>query len=104
MLLYLNNSGSRWITGDMRFVLVMPDGTRRVRKADCYESFGNFAATCYRIKGKRFRGLATAHDGSEMRDPDAQGDAALPHIFHKEGTQCSTTATASPVSPPSSAV
>lgn len=82
--LYLNNDGSRFVTRDMRFVLVMPDGTRTVRLADHYESFGNFAATAYRIKGKRYRGLAKAHDGSDLRDPAATGDAALPHIFHRE--------------------
>lgn len=82
--LYLNNDGSRWVTQDMRFVLVLPDGTRKVRLAEFYESFGNFARTCYRVKGKRFFGLAKAHDGSEMRDDKATGDMALPHIFHKE--------------------
>jgi hypothetical protein len=85
MILYLNNSGSRMIdTEDMRFVLVLPDGTHKIRKADYYESFGNFAATCYRYKNKRYSALAKAHDGSEIRDPDATGDNALPHIFHRE--------------------
>ncbi len=82
--LYLNNDGSRWVTQDMRFVLVMPDGTRKVRIADYYESFGNFARIAYRVSGKRFFGLAKAHDGSELRDHDAKGDAALQHVFHKE--------------------
>jgi len=81
--LYLNNSGSRWVTRDMRFVLVLPDGTRRVRLADCYESFGNWVARLYRYRGKRYSGLAKAHDGSDMRDPQATGNDALPHIFHR---------------------
>lgn len=80
--LYLNNSGSRWVTQDMRFVLVMSDGTKRVRIADYYESFGNFALTCYRVKGKQFAGLAKSHDGLETRDDKATGQDALPHIFH----------------------
>lgn len=91
MTLYLNNDGSRWIETkdgrgskrDMAFVLVMPDGSKRIRQADYYESFGNFAATCYRVAGKRYSGLAKAHDGSEMRDPNATGNDALPHIFHR---------------------
>ena len=85
MTLYLNNDGSRWIETDkaeMRFVLVLPDGTRKVRQADYYESFGNFAATRYRYQGKRYSGLAKAHDGSSVRDPEATGQNALPHIFH----------------------
>jgi hypothetical protein len=82
--LYLNNSGSRWIIpGDMKFVLVLPDGTRKLRKADYYESFGNFAATCYRYKGKRYSGLARSHDGYETRDPLTTGMNKLPHIFHE---------------------
>jgi hypothetical protein len=80
--LYLNNDGSRWVTQDMRFVLVLADGTRTVRLADCYESFGNFAATLYRYKGKRYSGLAKSNDGYETRDDSATGIDALPHIFH----------------------
>lgn len=91
MVLYLNNNGSRWITlkagrgskRDMAFVIVMPDGSKRIRQADYYESFGNLAATCYRIAGKRYSGLAKAHDGSDMRDPGVTGQDALPHIFHQ---------------------
>jgi len=67
----------------MRFVLVLPDGSRRVRLAECYESFGNFAATIYKYRGKRHRALAVAHDGSSFRDTQATVDNALPHIFHK---------------------
>ena len=55
--LYLNQDGSRWITNDMQFVLVLPDGTRKVRKADYIYSFGNFAGYAYRYKGKREAGL-----------------------------------------------
>jgi len=91
MQLYLNNSGSRWIVlkgdrgskRDMAFVLVMPDGTKRIRQADYYESFGNFVATCYRVAGKRHSALAKAYDGCDIRDPKATGMDALPHIFHR---------------------
>lgn len=82
--LYLNNDGSRWVTQDMRFILVLPNGTRKLRLADYYESFGNWAATGYRYQGKRFSGLAKAHDGSDIRDDKATGLDALPHIFHRE--------------------
>lgn len=80
--LYLNNDGSRWVTRDMRFVLVMPDGSRSVRIADHFYAFGNFAGITYRVRGKRYSGLPKAHDGSETRDGTAQGLDALPHIFH----------------------
>jgi hypothetical protein len=83
--IYLNNDGSRMVTQDMRFVLVLPDGTRKVRLAEFYASFGNFSVTHYRYKGKHCGGLPKAHDGSETRDPQATGDAALPHVFHREG-------------------
>jgi hypothetical protein len=82
--LYLNNDGSRWVTQDMRFVLVLPDGTRKLRLADHYDSFGNYAATAYRYKGKRYAALAKAYDGSDIRDPEAKGMDALPHVFHKD--------------------
>lgn len=82
---YLNNSGHRWKTpGEMRFVLVLEDGSRKVLTADCWEAFGNFAILCYRYKGKRSKSLPSAHDGSDVRDPDAIGKNALPHIFRKE--------------------
>lgn len=85
MQLYLNNSGSKWIDIDkaeMRFVLVLPDGTRKVRQADYYEAFGNFAATVYRYQGKRFHGLAKSSDGLETRSGNETGQDNLPHIFH----------------------
>jgi hypothetical protein len=82
--LYLNNDGSRWVTRDMRFVLVMPDGTRRVRLADYFYSFGNFSGIAYRVAGKRYTGLPKAHDGGETRDEGATGDNALPHVLHEQ--------------------
>lgn len=82
--LYLNNDGTRWVTQDMRFVLVMPDGSRHVRLADYFSSLGNFGTIAYRVKGKRFERMPKAADGSETRDPKATGDAALPHIFHED--------------------
>lgn len=81
--LYLNNDGSRWVTQDMRFVLVMPDGSRVIRIADYFASFGNFGAIGYRVKGKRFEGLPKSHDGFETRTDNATGEQLLPHIFHK---------------------
>ena len=92
MILYMNNNGDKWIElkgergtkRNMPFVLVLPDGTRRLRQADYYESFGNFALTCYRYKGKRYKAFAKGSDGSDMRTPHAQGLDALPHVFHKE--------------------
>jgi hypothetical protein len=69
----------------MSFVLVQADGSRKLRKADYYEAFGNFAVTGYRYRGKRYAALAKAHDGSELRDPAAKGQDALPHIWHRDG-------------------
>lgn len=83
-ILYLNNSGHRWITSDMRFVLVMPNGTRKVRLARCYESFGNFALTIYRVGSKQFAGFAKDREGYETREEGVTGDDALPHIFHEK--------------------
>ena len=79
--LYLNNDGSRWVTQDMRFVLVLPDGSRKVRIAEYFFSFGNFGGIAFRYKGKTFNGLPKAHDDSETRDPEAKGNNTLPHIF-----------------------
>ena len=86
MTRYLNNDESRWIEMQngkrhMPFVLVLADGTRKVWQADYYESFGNFATTHFRHCGKAYCGLAKAHDGSEMRDPDAIGQDALEHVW-----------------------
>jgi hypothetical protein len=71
----------------MRFVLVMPNGSRKVRIADYFYSFGNFAGIAYRVKGKRYEGLPKASDGSETRLDSDTGDAALPHIFHESSAQ-----------------
>jgi len=81
--LYLNNDGSRWVTQDMRFILVLPDGTRKVRLADWYESFGNFGSIAYRYRGKRFRALPKACDGSETSPEGVTGQDRLAHIFHR---------------------
>ena len=82
--LYLNNDGSRWVTNDMRFVLVMPDGTRKVRLAEYYFSFGNLAGIAYRLQGKIYNGLPKASDGSETRLDTDTGNDALQHVFHKD--------------------
>jgi hypothetical protein len=53
---YLNSSGSRWkytTERGMHFVLRMPDGTHTIRKADYYESLGNFATINFRRNGVR---------------------------------------------------
>ena len=81
--LYLNNDGSRWVTRDMRFVLVLPDGSRKVRLAEYFYSFGNFAGIAYRYQGKLCNGLPKASDGSETRLGTEVGQDALPHVFHK---------------------
>jgi hypothetical protein len=80
---YLNNDGSKWKGegDDMKFVLVLPDGTRKERKADWYESFGNFAALAYRYQGKRFRGLPKSPSGFDTRE---ENESRVPHIFHEE--------------------
>jgi hypothetical protein len=88
MTLYLNNDGSRWIEfdgrkRDMKFVLVLPDGSRKVRQADYYFAFGNFAGIAYRYRGQRFNGLPKACDGSETRLGTETGQDALQHVFHK---------------------
>lgn len=88
MTLYLNNDGSRWIETDgrrrtMPFVLVLPDGTRKVRQADYYYSFGNFAGLAYRYRGQQFKALPKASDGSETRLGTETGQDALQHVFHK---------------------
>ncbi len=87
MTLYLNNSGSRWVevkdgtrVRDMPFVLVLPDGTRKARQADWYESFGNFAALAYRYKGKRYRALPKSASGF---DTQVEGEDPRQHVFHK---------------------
>jgi hypothetical protein len=87
MQLYLNNNGSKWIDtnkNEMRFVLVLSDGTRKVRHADYYEAFGNFVAIAYRYQGKRFHGLSKASDGSETRLGTEVGNDSLPHVFMSE--------------------
>ena len=57
--LYLNNSGSKWIIQDsMKFYeLEVRNGIwyYKLRTADYYESFGNFALVCYRKNGRRKR-------------------------------------------------
>lgn len=87
MTLYLNNSGSRWIevkegsrVKDMPFVLVLPDGTRKPRKAECYEAFGNFAVIVYRYKGKLYRGLPKSASGYDTR---VDGEDPRQHVFHQ---------------------
>ncbi len=85
MTLYLNNDGSRWIEVDtkrkrhMPIVLVLPDGTRKERQADYYESFGNFAVIAYRYQGKRFTGFGKDHEGIETRGSNDDGKT---YIFH----------------------
>ena len=53
---YLNNYGNRWINltnGKKDKVKVLfPDGHEETRTVIYYESFGNFAVTAVKIKGK----------------------------------------------------
>jgi len=83
--LYLNGTGSRWVCDSveqMQFVLVLPDGTRRIRKADFFESFGNFARIGYRYRGRRYFGIPKSPTGHDVR---LEGESELPHVFHVEG-------------------
>lgn len=86
MLLYMNNSGHRWTDTDkanMRFVLVMPDGTKTERTADYWEAFGNFAVIGYRVKGKRFKAFPKSPSGYDTREA---GESMVPHVFHVDVT------------------
>ena len=56
--LYLNNSGSRWVRQDMRFCLQVKGQPPKIRRADCFESFGNFALIVYRYKSKQYKKFA----------------------------------------------
>lgn len=80
--LYLDQAGTKSVTQDMRFVLVMADGTRKVRLADYWSSLGNFGTVGYRYRGKRYESYPKAHDGGETRDSSVTGIDALPHVFH----------------------
>jgi phage-related protein len=62
----------------MELVLVLPDGTRKVRKADWFESFGNFAAISFRYQGKRYRGLPKSESGFDTR---AEGEDMRPYVW-----------------------
>ena len=56
--LYLNNDGSKWITNDMEFVLIDEmNHYQKVRCAEYYESFGNFACFVFKYQGKRIKRL-----------------------------------------------
>lgn len=86
MLVYLNNTGHRWtdtVRSNRRFVLVLPDGTSRLRHASCYEAFGNFAVTVYKYRDVTYRAFAKASDGSETWLGTETGLDALPHVFHE---------------------
>jgi hypothetical protein len=87
MTLYLNNDGSRWVDTDkrvMQFVLVLPDGTRKVRQARWYVAFGNFAAIAYSYRGKTYKALPKSASGYDTRLPE---EDQRPHVFHKEAGQ-----------------
>lgn len=55
---FMNNDGSRWVVLPRskyhRFLLICPDGERKVRLADFFSSLGNFALTHFRYCGKRY--------------------------------------------------
>lgn len=89
--LYLNRDGSRWVTHDMRFVLVLPNGKRRIRLAVCWEELGNFATVVYKYKGKTFREFPKSHDWADYTLPlggsfvlkTSPHVERLPHVFHR---------------------
>lgn len=57
-ILYLNNSGSRWITTTPEYLKVRDEaGNLHRRKVLFYESFGNFAAAYFSWKGKKISRL-----------------------------------------------
>lgn len=54
-MFYLNNSGSRWISNnpeDMKFALYQDGKFVKIRKAECFEAFGNFVLYVFKYKGK----------------------------------------------------
>ena len=62
--LYLNNTGSRWVTlftskefGPDKKIRewLTKSGNRVVRTVQYWESFGNFAVACISYKGKRIK-------------------------------------------------
>lgn len=67
---YLNNNGDKWIVTNpqssirgkldrspMDFMLITENGEVIKRRADYFESFGNFATVSFRIKGIRYGGF-----------------------------------------------
>ncbi len=74
--LYLNNSGTRWvIPSRMKFRLIdEKENYNKVRKAICYESFGNFAVVVFKYKGKRKQvSYVTVKAFAEDFEKDAKG-------------------------------
>jgi hypothetical protein len=65
---YLNNSGSKWIVFPKTKVLVFhgAEGYCKKRTVDHYESFGNFAVTCLKYKGKMIGGFEEDIDGTRV--------------------------------------
>lgn len=71
--LYLNSTGSRWIIPElMTFALYSNGVFQRLRKADYYEAFGNFATINFRVSGIRYSGFA--------RDTETHADTQYPII------------------------
>lgn len=61
---YLNNNGSRWIIFDdydykrkMQFALFRKGKLFKVRQAICYEAFGNFAMTIFKLGKETFAAI-----------------------------------------------
>ena len=73
MTLYLNNSGSRWVTSNpeqMKCILVDEErGYRKVRKLDWWYQFGNFAGVSIRYRGKRIHRLPETFPDEETGLP-----------------------------------
>ncbi len=73
-VLYLNNSGTRWIIpGNTVRVVGTVNGKayNKIRRVDYYESLGNFATCTVRVNGVRYTGFKS--DTSEYYEEDNAG-------------------------------
>lgn len=75
---YLNNSGTKWITDRARkgmYFILIQNGIEKKRKADYYEQFGNFATINFRVKGIRYSKFPESESKNglpviEIKNPD----------------------------------
>lgn len=71
-ILYLNNSGHRWIFEDpqyMKFALYIEKKFYKIRRADFYEAFGNFVTINFRHNGNKYSGFARDTETHETGEP-----------------------------------